>query len=440
MRVTRRSLLASGALTGAGLMLGACGSTTTRDQLVAQGRAAAGQGIGYDGPPVELEFWNGFTGGDGPFMRDLVDRFNREHDNVRVRMNVILWVDYYQKTTSAVASGTGPDVGVMQMDQIGTAAAHRVIVPLDEVADEMGLREQDFTPAVWEASVVGGSRYGIPLDVHPLGMYVNRTLVPEGTPTDRRQFLDALARLKDEGVAGAWMSPFLFTGSLLFQTLLYQFGGELYTEGAERAAWDSEAGVEALSFMVDLVRRGYSIRDVGQDADNLAFKNGENAFFFSGCWSINDFGATPELKWSSEVMPTIGDRPAVWANSHNFVLMRQAGGDEDRLRAAATFIDFISRHSATWAEAGMVPARTAERRSPVVRKIEPLRPFVEELPDVRFPPTVAGISEVRTNSLDPAVNVAVLLKEDPRQALRDAAKRANALLESNRQKYAGVVA
>ncbi|HEY8582471.1 MAG TPA: extracellular solute-binding protein, partial [Capillimicrobium sp.] len=400
MRVTRRSLLASGALTGAGLVLGACGSSASRDQLIAQGRAAASGGVRYDGPPVELEFWNGFTGGDGPFMRDLVDQFNRENDNVRVRMNVILWVDYYQKTTAAVSSGTGPDIGVMQMDQIGTAAAHRIILPLDDVATEMGLRQEDFAAAVWDASVVAGQRFGIPLDVHPLGMYVNRALVPEATPTDRAQFLDVLADLKQEGIAGAWMSPFLFTGSLLFQTLLWQFGGELYTPGAERAAWDSDAGVEALSFMVDLVEKGYSIPDVGQDADNIGFKNGENAFFFSGCWSVNDFGATPGLKWSPEVMPTLGDQPAVWANSHNFVLMRQPNLDEDKLQASAAFIDFLSRNSAAWAKAGMVPARTAERDTKAVRKIKPLAPFVEEIPDVRFAPTVAGLSEVRANTLD----------------------------------------
>ena len=30
----------------------------------------------YDGPNVELAYWNGFTGGDGPFMQKLVDQFN----------------------------------------------------------------------------------------------------------------------------------------------------------------------------------------------------------------------------------------------------------------------------------------------------------------------------------------------------------------------------
>jgi multiple sugar transport system substrate-binding protein len=31
----------------------------------------------YDGPKVTLSYWNGFTGGDGPFMQDLVDKFNK---------------------------------------------------------------------------------------------------------------------------------------------------------------------------------------------------------------------------------------------------------------------------------------------------------------------------------------------------------------------------
>ena len=39
----------------------------------------------YDGPQVTLSYWNGFTGGDGPAMQDLVKRFMAEHDNIVAR-------------------------------------------------------------------------------------------------------------------------------------------------------------------------------------------------------------------------------------------------------------------------------------------------------------------------------------------------------------------
>jgi multiple sugar transport system substrate-binding protein len=67
--------------------LASCGGTG--DPAII-GRSAASGGAEYEGPPVELAFWNGFTGGDGPAMRELVDRFNDEHENISVAMNVMI--------------------------------------------------------------------------------------------------------------------------------------------------------------------------------------------------------------------------------------------------------------------------------------------------------------------------------------------------------------
>ena len=61
--------------------LGACGSGS--GNVPGEAPAASGRGAtGYSGPKVSLEFWNGFTGGDGPYMKKLVDQFNAEHPNI----------------------------------------------------------------------------------------------------------------------------------------------------------------------------------------------------------------------------------------------------------------------------------------------------------------------------------------------------------------------
>jgi multiple sugar transport system substrate-binding protein len=423
-------------------MLGACGGvkSASLSQLDAQGKAAGASGIGYDGPPVELQFWNGFTGGDGPFMLDFVNRFNKAQDKIRVKMNVILWADYYQKTTAAVASGTGPDLGIMQLDQLPTAAAHSVVVPLDEVAQAMHLRRSDFAAPVWDAGIIHGRRFGIPLDVHPLGFYYNKDVLKKAgldpkPPQNRAEYLSVLAKLKAKGIKGSWVSPFLFTGSLWYQSLVPQFGGSLFDQHGERATWNSEAGVEALSFMTSLVDKGYSERNVGQDADAIAFKNGQNAFIWNGPWAINEYAGIPTLKWGVAPVPQVGPKRAVWANSHNFVIMRQTKEDPNKLKAAATFIDYVSRRSLKWADSGMVPARRSVRDQKGFQKLKAQDEFAKELPYVHFAPPVPGIGDVRALTLDQAINVAVLGKEKPRQALRDAAVRANALLADNRQKY-----
>nr|WP_284287911.1 extracellular solute-binding protein [Angustibacter aerolatus] len=73
----------------------------------------------YDGPKITLSYWNGFTGGDGPFMKQMVAQFQKEHPTIAVNSNTIEWAQYYQRLPAAVTAGKGPDVGAMHLDQAG---------------------------------------------------------------------------------------------------------------------------------------------------------------------------------------------------------------------------------------------------------------------------------------------------------------------------------
>ncbi|WP_437661111.1 ABC transporter substrate-binding protein [Sorangium sp. So ce1182] len=437
---SRRDLLA-GAGAAAGLLLLGCRGAPV--DVREQAAIAAGGSRGYAGPAVNLAFWTGFTGGDRPPMERLVERFNREHDNITVRMSVTRWGDFYQKVPAAVDSGHGPDVAVMHADQLATASVHRTILPLDEVIQALGLGAGDFSRPLWDAGVFRGRRYGIPLDVHPLGLYYNRAVLADAgigdaaLPRSRRDYLAVLEHLKGRGIKGSWVSPVLYTGGLMFQSLLWQSGGELFSQDGARATFNSEAGVEALGFMLDLIKRGYSPRDVGQDADSIAFTNNRNAFIWNGIWMINAYRAIPGLRWGVLPVPAIGAQRAVWANSHNLVLPRQpsTGAGQGRLRASVVFVDWLSRHSLEWAKAGMVPARREARESAAFQRMTEQAIFAEQLPVVRFPPAIAGVDSVRASTLDLAVNEAVLLRAAPREALNRAAREADALLSDNLRKF-----
>lgn len=148
------------------LVIGAAGCGGGGGPKQAQAPATTAAPTEYTGPSVSLSFWNGFTGGDGPVMKKLVDQFNAEHPNIKVSMNVYKWEDYYAKVPAAVSAGQGPDLGIMHVDSVATNAARQVVLPLDDVANALGLTEADFSPPVWKAGVYKGARYSIPLDVH----------------------------------------------------------------------------------------------------------------------------------------------------------------------------------------------------------------------------------------------------------------------------------
>ncbi len=438
----RRTFLQLSGGAGAALFLAACGGGGGPGAPGAGGgEAAAPEGGEYTGPAVELAFWNGFTGADGPVMGDLVKQFNSEHENISVKQNTQEWAKFYASVPSAVQSDKGPDVAVMHIDQLATNAARNVIIPLDTFANSLGLQASAFPEAVWNGGVYQDKRFGIPLDIHPLGFYYNKDLMeqagldPESPPQDRESYDQALQAFKSKGIQGHWMTPFPFTGGLSFQALVWQFGGELFSEDGTRATFNEPPGVEALTWMRSLVEEGHSPENVDQDADHIAFTNGKNAFHWNGIWQAAAYKDTKGLNFGVAPLPQIGDQRAAWAGSHNFVITRQA--DQNKQKAGAVFIKWIVDHSLDWAGAGQIPANASVREDPGFAQLENPGPkaLAPQLEYVRFAPAVPGIGDALTVMMDEGVANGVLGRKDPKTSLDDAAAAAQKLLDENAQKY-----
>ncbi|PWU47379.1 ABC transporter substrate-binding protein [Micromonospora sp. S4605] len=434
--MSRRRLLGLGLGLGAAatLTLAGCGDDD------ASGPATGNGGKDYTGPKVDLKLWNGFTGGDGDIFKALVNQFNTEHQNIAVSIATYQWDDYYNKLPGAASSGNGPDIAVMHMDQLATFAARGVITELDDVAKTLELSEGDFAPTVWQGGLYNNKRYGIPLDMHPLGFYYNKGVMqsagldPNKPPTTKDEYTAALTELKKSGVQGFWVSPFQFTGGMTFYSLVHQWGGSVFDAEATKAVFNSDQAVEACTWLVDLIKQGHSPANVGQDADYLAFKSGKNAFNWNGIWQINDLKKSPEIQWGVAPLPQIGSKPAAWANSHNFTIVKQRANDANKVSAAKVFINWLSQHSLDWAKGGQVPARKTVRDSAEFKALTEVNALAPELEYAAFPPAAPGLGEVMTTFYN-SFNEAALGKKSPKQALDDGAAKANKQLEDNRKKY-----
>ncbi|KQO01595.1 hypothetical protein ASF21_08210 [Arthrobacter sp. Leaf234] len=432
---TKRSLrgrLRAATAIGAVALLGltACGGSG--------GEEAASEFTGeYTGPAVELSFWNGFTGGDGPFMEQMIEDFNAEHENIKVSSNTMQWADFYQRLPAAVTAGEGPDVGVMHLDQLSTMAARNVIVPVDDLAETLELSGDDFTKEVWDAGVYQDERFGIPLDVHSLAMYYNTEHFEKAgiteAPTDAASFEDALTKLQAAGYENPFWMPTLWPSHLMNLSLQWQYGNEPFDAEASKANFASPEGLEAIDWQRSIVEDGYSPSSVAIDSQYVAFKNGETSITWDGIWQVNDLDASG-LPYAAAPIPTIGDEQAVWANSHNFFLPRQAQPDPDKQNAAKVFIAWLSENSAEWAGSGMIPARESVRAAGALEGL-PQAPIAEQIDSMRFLPAVPGIGAVQTETLEVAVSKAVLGEESPEDAMTEAADNASKLMEENKASF-----
>jgi multiple sugar transport system substrate-binding protein len=390
----------------------------------------------YDGPPVTLEFWNGFTGGDGPFIQQMIEDFEAEHPEIDVRATTQEWGDLYQKLPAASFAGAGPDVGVIHVEQIGTMVVRNVIVPVEDLATTLDLDAEDFAEAVWEAGSYEGERYGIPLDVHSLAMYYNTEHFEAAgitePPTDAASFQDALDKLQTAGYETPFWMPSLWPAHLIDLSLLWQAGGEPYSEDGGEATWASEEGVSGLEWMRSVIDTGYSPDDVAIDAQYVAFKNGETSITWDGIWQINDL-TDSGLPFAAAPVPAVAGEPAFWANSHQFVLGRHALTDPDRADAAKVFIAWMSENSDAWAGAGMIPARATVREETMPGTVQ--EPIAEQIDAMRVLPPVPGLGAVQADTLEIAVATAMLGNAEPAAALEREASRATQLLQANLERF-----
>jgi multiple sugar transport system substrate-binding protein len=393
----------------------------------------------YDGPALTLDYWNGFTGGDGPAMDALVKDFTADQKNITVKQNTIEWADFYSRLPAAAGAGQGPDVGAMHLDQIATHAATNIIVPVDDLASELGLAEEDFAASVWQPGIWQDQRYGIPLDVHCLAMYYNKDHFEQAgitePPTDAASFDEACQKLKQSGIEYPFWMPNQWPAHLMFLSLLWQFGGEPYAEDGSEATFGSEEGVQALTWMREQVDNGYSPANVDIDAQYTAFKNEENSITWDGIWQINDLEESG-INWGIAPLPTIGEQLASWANSHNFFLTSQAAQDEDTSNASKVFIGWMSSQSAPWSDAGMIPALN-EARDSEEYKNSPQAALGEQVDNLHFLPAVPGLGSVQADTLELAVNKAILGQEPVEDALSQAQGDATELMQKNQEKFGG---
>ena len=187
--------------------------------------------------------------------------------------------------------------------------------------------------------------------------------------------------------------------------------------------------------MVEQVDKGYGPSNVDIDAQYLAFKNGQNSITWDGIWQINDLEAAG-LDYGIAPIPTIGEKPAAWANSHHFFMTKQAAEDANLANASKLFISSLSQESGSWAEAGMIPARNSAREDAAFTE-SPQAVLNDYLENLHFLPAVPGLGDITPQTVEVAVNEAVLGKASPEEALGKAQENATKLMQDNLEKFGG---
>jgi multiple sugar transport system substrate-binding protein len=327
---------------------------------------------------ITLSYWNPLTGADGTVMRQLVSQFNAAHQGViEVSETYTNEVDYYTNLNLLVPMGKGPDVAIMHSYLVQSYANSGIIVPIDAYIEtsKVDINPADYITDVVESLYFENKLYGIPLDIHVVGIYYNKTLLNKyslAVPTTRAQLIAAAKTVQAgellEGktvwglpISSVWPSEWIFT------TALYQNNGDEIDQDLN-PAYDSVAGKTALRSVANLIHvEKISPLNLSVDQDLFYFQTGQALFHIQGSWMLNsiiesgvNFGVFP----MSNMFNSDGAEYSnyIAARSHTFVIPKTTKTVSDAKKTAImTFVKYLGDHSYIWAAAGQIPASNIAR-------------------------------------------------------------------------------
>jgi ABC-type glycerol-3-phosphate transport system substrate-binding protein len=160
---------------------------------------------GADGRVV-VEYWEKWTGHEADAMQGVVDDFNASQDRIFVRMLTVSRMD--QKMMLATAGGVPPDIAGLWAMYLTSYVENNALMPLDKLAREAGLREDNYIPVFWQMCTQKGHLWALPTTPTVTALHWNKKMFraagldpeqPPRTLEELEQFNERLTRRGADG-------------------------------------------------------------------------------------------------------------------------------------------------------------------------------------------------------------------------------------------------
>jgi multiple sugar transport system substrate-binding protein len=437
--LTRRHLLSVGSAL-VGLAAAAC----------APGSSTRGSAPKPLATPRTVELW---TQWGGPPTLDaqtkLIARYQQLNPGVTVNTAVAPMVSGApEKTITATAAGSPPDVGIFDRFVIASFVAKDTFTPLTELAKRDNVLEKDFYPFAWNEASFKGKLYAVPFQTGIRGLFVNLAHLrdvgvrPDQLPktlTEMDQLAVRLTQQSGDTFSRVGFMPWV--GNSHFYTWGWLFGGEFYDDKTQRCTASHPKNVEAMSWLA-----GYSQRlgDARARAFQTSFAQAQGGGFGGGLVSfwhdtqalIDNLARTnPQLEYDTMPLPPAPgqSKTSTWAGGFGYFVPRGVkdpevgwhlakflGGDEGEL---------------TWSQDTLVfPVRVNVAKAPYFQeraKDKRFKVFLDLLPVARSRP-VTPVAQLMLDELNAAVDAVRRGASLPKDALDAVTQKVNAELATVR--------
>jgi len=402
-----------------------------------------------EGAAVQLSFWNGLTGSDGETLNAMLAEFSAANPNIGVTTEIIPWNTLYAKLQAAFVAGSPPDMFLLHASEVPQFASYGVLMDLGSWYTSGGgwLPDEDLAESTLNGMKYDGVTYGIPLDNHGRGLWINSDMFTAAgldpnaePPTTYEGWVELFQQLTLDGNGNNAASPDFDAENVVqwgygvgewprvnFLSVLAQHGGSLVSEDGSTITVNSEAGILALQQTYDLVYK-YHVSPPPAGFDTWqSFAGGTLAVVPTGTWFRNFAASSADFNWQAWPQVQWGPNPGTWFGAHTFML--PVGLEGEKLQAVQTLIQWVSENQVGWAASGQVPARLSAQAA-----LDP-----ENYPsNILLGETFGayGVLDYQSTAiqelyaaLDPELDAALNNLKTVEQALADAAERMQQVLD-----------
>ncbi len=414
MRWKRGGSLAVGVVA---LFLGCRGRAPARDAVVLR---VSGSVLGEEGAVLrrQLERWSALRTGVRAEVQATPDAADQRHQ---------LYVQWLN------AHAARPDV--LQLDVVWTPefAAAGWILPLDELQPPV----DSFFPATMRAARWHGRTYALPWFVDVGMLYWRTDLLSRPPVTFDELTADAAAGMRTGVEYGLVWQGARYEGlTATFLEQLRGFGGRIM-DGDGRVVVDSDAGVRALTYMVDSVWRRHIVPPAAlawhEEETRFAFQNGQAVFMRNWPYAyplMQDSAASRVAgRFAVAPMPAVaGSRPAATLGGAQLAINARSAHPREAY-ALITYLTAPAQMLERSRAIGQYPTRPALYATPDLAAALPIPPE-QALEVIRnaIPRPVTPVYTELSEVLQVWLHRALTRQAPPAEALRSAAEQMRALL------------
>lgn len=367
-----------------------------------------------------------------PFWQKIVKQFEAANPKYQVNLSSVGWNQAHDTTVRQIAAKNLPDVVNTATIWLPEWVSSGALQPVTPGMMSPAVRS-NFLPALYnDASLYQGKIWGLPIAAATRAMFYNKTLFtkaglnPDDPPRTWSQlYADAQAIKNKTGNYGFAFEASDVQAFRYFSYFLWNAGGNFYTAGG-KAAFDSPAGVQALSLLVKMWKQKLTPNPIADNVTTIEplFEAGKVGMWIDSSYLTADIPAGgPSYGVVPVPVATSTTTPVNWGVTDVLVVSKQASA-----AALKPFLDYIYS-PAVQAQfdqnEGFVPLEKSEALLPQFQTAT-TKQFVKMLGVARFDPMNASYNQLQT-ILKNAFQSALLGTKSPAAALAAAAQQVDAL-------------